>query len=205
MTIHVLIVTDMSGSMSKLAEDVRGGFNSYIADLRKDTDATYRVTVCLFDHRYMSLCVNAPLDQVPALDDRNYVPTGSTALLDAVGRTVGLFEQATTLEDDDRVLLVIQTDGAENASIEWRFPAINTLLTTREATGKWSVVYLGTGKDSWSQAGAMGINRSHYVNTGDTSAGTAATYSGLATATRSYSKGATGEAAAETLRGVAGI
>jgi len=205
LTTHVLIVTDMSGSMSKLAADVRGGFNSYIDDLRNDTDGDYRVTATLFDHRYMPLCTNATLVQVPALDEHNYVPAGSTALLDAVGRTVGTFEQATTLADDDRVLLVIQTDGYENSSIEWNFAGVSKLINTREATGKWSVTYLGAGKDSWDQASLMGINRSQYVNTADSSIGTANTYSGLATATRAYSKGASGQSVAETVRGVAGI
>lgn len=204
-TTHVLIITDMSGSMSKLAADVRGGFNSYIEDLRKDTDATYKATVTLFDHRYMPLCAAATLDQVPALDDHNYVPAGSTALLDAVGRTIGQFDQATTLEPDDRVLLVIQTDGQENSSIEWKFAAISKLITAKEATGQWSVNYLGAGKDSWDQANAMGINSANYINTADTSAGTIASYSGLATATRSYSKGASGQSVGDTLRGVAGV
>lgn len=204
-TTYVLMISDMSGSMTYLAEDVRGGFNTYITGLREDTDADYRVSVTLFDHRYMPLCVAAALDQVPELTEDNYQPAGSTALLDAVGRTIGSFDLSVTLAGDDRVLVVIQTDGKENASTEWTYDGVKKLIETREATGKWSVTYLGAGRDSWDQAAAMGVNRSQYVNTANTAEGTAASYFGLSTATRNYAAGQSGEEAAAIVRGVAGV
>lgn len=205
MTTHVLMIVDMSGSMAALAADVRGGFNTYLNGLREDTNADYKISVTLFDHRYMPLCTAATVERAPELTDANYQPAGSTALLDAVGRTVGAFDQATTLADGDRVLVVIQTDGYENASQEWSFPDVTKLIETREATGAWSFTYLGAGADSWDQAAKMGVNRAQYVNTAKTAAGTTATYSGLTTATRAYAGGRSAAESAEIIRGTAGV
>ncbi len=201
-TTHVLMIADMSGSMHQLADDVRGGFNAYIAGLREDTDNTYKVTVALFDHRYMPLCTAVDLTDVPTLTSDNYEPAGSTALLDAVGLTVtGL---TAPLEPGDKVLVVIQTDGKENASEEWTFRAVADLIKSRTAAGNWDFTYLGAGVDSWDQAAMMGIGRAMYVNTANTSEGTAATYTSLVGATRNYAGGQSGAEAVREIRETAG-
>jgi len=156
-TTHVLFITDMSGSMTRIADDVRGGFNAYVADLRKDTDRKYRLTAVVFDDVIETLCTASKLGEVPPMTGDNYRPRGMTALLDAVGRTVVTFDLAMTPADDDKVLVVVQTDGAENASREYTREAVAGLIKEREATGKWSFVYLGVGADSWRQAGGMGF------------------------------------------------
>ncbi len=190
MTTHVLLITDMSGSMAGLADDVRGGFNSYIADLRADTDVDYRLSVTLFDTEFIELCKAAPLADVPALDETNYRPRGMTALLDAVGMTVNGFDRG-QLGDDDRVLVVVQTDGHENSSREYRRDQIADLIKSREAGGKWSFIFLGAGPDTWQQAAGMGFARDATVSVAADSKSTAGTYSGLSGATRSYSRGGT--------------
>jgi len=190
-TTHVLMIVDMSGSMGDLAADVRVGFNTYVTDLA-DQPGTYRLTATLFDQRYMPLCADAELSAVPKLTPANYSPAGMTALLDAVGRTVGDFETRVQLGGTDRVLVVIQTDGHENASTEWTWEAIQRLIKDREATGRWSFVYLGAGADTWSQASRMGVDRNSYVNTSATSRGTRSTYDGLTRGTVSFAAGASG-------------
>lgn len=190
-TTHVLFVTDMSGSMQPLAKDVRGGFNTYVGDLRND-DKRYRLTVTLFDDQFETLCVNAKLPDVPVMDESNYAPRGMTALLDAVGKTVTGFESRVTLGEEDRVLVVVQTDGHENHSREYNRDQIAAMVKQREASGKWSFMFLGAGIDAWAQAQGMGFDRGSTISTAATSAGTHSTYSGLSAATRSYSRGASG-------------
>lgn len=197
---HVLMVVDMSGSMSGLAADVRGGFNAYVDGLKAD-GGEYRLTVVLFDDRYVVLCADTPLTDVPRLTADNYRPRGWTALLDAVGRTIRTFEtRVPTLGDDDRVMLVVQTDGAENKSVEFDWWQIAGLIRDREAGGKWTCVYLGQHADAWSQASRMGFNQGSTVVVGANSAGTAGSYTGLTYATTAYSRGADGATTSETLR-----
>lgn len=203
-TTNVLIVTDRSGSMASLAADVRGGFNAYVDGLRADS-GKYRLTATLFDTESTALCVGAKLRDVPALTEANYRPGGMTALLDAVGKTVAEFEARTTLGDGDRVLVVIQTDGAENSSREYSWEQVQRLIKDREATGKWSFVYLGAGADTWDQASRMGVAASNYVNTGHSSGATQSTYSGLTRATVAYSKGATGAEASGIVAATPGV
>lgn len=191
-TTHVLMVTDMSGSMTSLAEDVRGGFNTYVDDLRKDKDGKYRLTVTLFDNQFESLCVAAKLADVPRLTEENYRPRAMTALLDAVGKTVGEFEsRVPALADGDKVLVVVQTDGQENASTEFSRDQIAKLIKDREATGRWTFMYLGAGVAAWAQAGGMGFSAATTLRAANTSGATRSSYSGLTQASIAYSKGAT--------------
>jgi hypothetical protein len=206
-TTHVLFVTDMSGSMSPLADDVRGGFNTYIADLAAKP-GNFRLSVTVFDTEFIALCVDTPLAAVPKLDRRNYQPRGGTALFEAVGRTVtGFEERVPDLHPDDRVLVVIQTDGAENSSaVEWRDPGtVAALIKARELGGQWSFIYLGAGVDTWAQARSMGVSRDSYVNVAATSEGTAGTYSGLTHASVAFAAGASGAEASRILSATSGV
>lgn len=191
-TTHVLMITDMSGSMAALADDVRGGFNTYLDDLAKD-GGKYRLTVTLFDDQFESLCVAAKLKDVPRLTEDNYKPRAMTALLDALGKTVAEFDsRVPALADGDKVLVVVQTDGAENASTEFSRDRIAALIKEREATGKWSFIYLGAGVDAWAQAGGMGFAANSVIHSKNTSGATRSSYAGLTHASVAYSKGATG-------------
>lgn len=203
-TTHVLLIVDMSGSMGRLASDVRGGFNTYVDELRADTEKKYRLSVTVFDTEFVSLCTAAKLRDVPALTEQNYRPRGMTALMDAVGKTIAEFESATTLGDDDRVLVVVQTDGHENSSREFRREDIAVLIREREAGGRWSFVFLGAGPDTWQQAEGMGFRGASTVSLDATSGATQGSYSGLGAATRSYSRGGSAAEAAIAVAGASG-
>jgi hypothetical protein len=176
--------------MHNLANDVRGGFNSHVADMRKEkklNGGRYRYTVTVFDTRFIPLCVNAKLKDVPEMTQDNYEPAGMTALLDAVGKTIVEFEAATTLGPDDKVLLVIQTDGAENSSREFGLDRVKAMLEEREATGKWSINYIGHGLHSWGDHG-LGTSVST-VHTGNSAADTRSAYKGMTLGASRYGQG----------------
>ncbi|PZG06088.1 hypothetical protein C1I95_32325 [Micromonospora craterilacus] len=190
--------------MYRLAEDVRGGVNSYVEGLAADLERDYRLTVTTFNTGVTVLCNAVALADVPRLTDVNYRPSGYTALLDAVGKTITEFEKATTLGEHDRVLLVVSTDGHENASVEFDRGGIAAMIREREAGGKWSFVFLGAGVDTWRQAEGMGFGRASTVAMASSGPATQASYSGLTTATRSYSRGGTGADTAATLADATG-
>lgn len=186
-TTHVLMVIDRSGSMHAVADDVRGGFNAYLENLERDATVTYRVTTALFDDDYALMGVGLAPQDVIRLNQRTYRPGGSTALLDAIGRIISDFERSASLKPADRVLLVVQTDGHENASKEYRVEQIRKMITDREATGVWGAVFLGAGADTWKQAGGMGFSSSiSYANTGEA---TQDTYDGLTKMSGSFGRG----------------
>lgn len=200
-TTYVLLITDKSGSMYGLADDVRGGYNSYMHSLQADTDASYRVTSVLFSSRsagdddgFTVLCAGARPADVPRLDAHSYQPAGTTALLDAIGKTIATFEAQTTLGRADRVLLVVQTDGQENASTEYTRETVGKMIADREAGGQWAAIFMGAGPDTWRQAGGMGFGSS--LSYAADAGGVADSYAGMAAATRSYSRGGTRSEAA---------
>lgn len=187
---HVLMVIDMSGSMQPLAEDVRGGFNEYVATLRADTATTYRLTVTAFDTEFIPLAVDTPLDQVPALDHANYHPRGMTALNDAIGKTLAEFDaKHGKVKKHEKVLVVIQTDGAENSSREFTTDQVKALIAEKDKSDRWAFIFLGAGPSAWSVGGSYGLGHSTIATT-QTRAGTRSTYSGLAMASAAYSGGA---------------
>lgn len=197
---HVLLVLDMSGSMYRLADDVREGFNSYIDGLRADTAADYRVTASVFDTEVMALCVGAKLPKVPHLTAELYRPRGNTALLDAIGKTITGFEtRVPKLRKKDRVLLVVNTDGQENSSREFSRDTIRQMIGDREEAGQWGCLYLGAGQQAWRDAPAMGFATANTVLVRPGGQGVNSTYSGLLTGTRGYAAGAPAAAAAASV------
>lgn len=200
-TTHVLAVADMSGSMARLAPEVRGGFNKFIEKLRED-GGRYRVTATVFDTNFVSLCVAAKLRDVPEMTEANYQPLGMTALLDAVGKTITEFEAATTLGEGDRVMLVVQTDGAENSSQEFTAGQIAEMLAERQKAG-WLCTFMGAGPDAWGQGKALGFASN--VNTANSARGTLDSYAGVAVAAAGVSRGMSADKVHETLERAAGV
>ncbi len=201
---HVIMIADMSGSMHSLAEDVRGGFNGYVSELRSKP-GNYLLTATVFDTTVTQLCQDVTLDRVPKLTNENYSPCGMTALLDAVGETVTKFESRVKLRKTEQVLVVIQTDGEENSSKDWTYGSVKKLIQSREEAGQWGFIYLGVGLDTWGQANQMGIKRDQYINTMPTRYGTAGTYSGLVGTTMTYSSGVSAAGSTSVLRDSPGV
>jgi uncharacterized protein YegL len=187
---HVLMVVDMSGSMQTLAQDVRGGFNEYVTTLKADTEREYRLTVTLFDTEFIPLAVDAALSDVPELNGVNYHPRGMTALNDAIGKTLAEFDaKHGKVKKHERVLVVIQTDSQENSSQEFTTDQVKALIAEKDKSDRWGFIFLGAGPSAWSVGGSYGLGHST-IATSQTSAGTRSTYSGLATASAGYSRGA---------------
>ena len=123
---EMVFVLDRSGSMSGLAADTIGGFNELIEKQKKIEGCAY-VTTVLFDHEYEVLHDHVALEEVAPLTDKEYFARGSTALLDAVGRTidaVGARLAATAEEERPAHVVFVITTRASAAEVflAVRFP-----------------------------------------------------------------------------------
>ena len=151
----LIFIMDRSGSMSGSESDTIGGFNSFIKkEMEKDLE-TY-VTTILFDHEYEVLYKRKPIHDVAELTDKEYWVRGSTALLDAIGKTINTLDK----EIDNNALVVIMTDGYENASHEYSKQQIRNLIENH----KWEFIYIGADIDSYSEAANFGFKRSRIAN-----------------------------------------
>lgn len=189
MTAHVLMITDASGSMDGLRDDVIGGQNRYLADLTGNPEfADVKITQVVFNTDVRTVDSEVPLADATRFDRGVYVPMGGTALYDAVGMTVGRFRNGADVAEGDRVLLFITTDGQENSSIEYDQPAIVKLLAEVEAAG-WAVVFSGVGPAGWDEKDRMG--RGHASTKSAASrVGTQALYDGATLGTDAYLRSA---------------
>lgn len=181
--VHVLMVLDMSGSMSDKWDDTIGGANSYIEGLKSDTESDYRVTIVNFDTYYEVLCSGVPLSEVPELNKENYCPRGMTALYDALGRAI--HEAEPKVSEGDKAIVVIITDGQENSSREYSSRTIRTKIESLQAQGNWTFVYLGAAASAWEDASSMGICVNNTMRYSKDK--TQNLYRGLSVATMAYS------------------
>ena len=185
---NVIFILDESGSMSSTASDVRGGFNTYIEKIKSDGNQ-YSLSTIKFGTTVRPLFTNQPLDQVPLLTEQNYMPLDSTALYDAIG--FALSEACKYWGTDekpygtDRFIVIIMTDGFENASKKFSKEEITAKIKRREAAGNWTFVYMGADQDAWSVAGNLGFAQGNVMSYASTS--TNAVFSNLATSTTTAS------------------
>lgn len=161
---HVEIVLDRSGSMDEIREDAEGGLREFIRKLGDITTPT-TVTLNQFDTRYETVFTNVALDQVP---EWHLVPRGSTALRDAIGYTINaLGERLAALDEDDRpgqVIMVIQTDGKENASTEFSDDQIKSMITVQQDKWRWDFVFLGADQNAFEAGARYGISKGSTIS-----------------------------------------
>jgi uncharacterized protein YegL len=147
--LHVAFVLDKSGSMEVVEEAVVEGYNDYLRELREQGGETF-FSLTSFDTSVHHVCVGEPLGKVGELDSRSYRPGGCTALYDAIGHTVLRTEQRLEAErrGEEKVLLVVMTDGLENSSTDYDAQAIAELVRAYDKRPNWTFVYLGAGHET---------------------------------------------------------
>lgn len=157
---EVAVVLDRSGSMEAIRSDAIGGFNAFLADQKKDEDEL-RLTLVLFNHEIDTIHARVPVAEVPPLDEATYVPAGTTALLDAVGRTVDeLGERLAATPEAERpgqVVVAILTDGLENASRDYTPAQIRDRIRHQQADYGWEFLFLAAGQDAVVEGGNLDI------------------------------------------------
>lgn len=154
--LDITVILDRSGSMESICDDAIGSFNAFLK-ARKESDPSSIMSVVLFDDEYLVREVGVPIHAVHPLTHKTYVPRGSTALLDAIGKTIRTIEERA--HEDEEVMVVILTDGQENASVEYRLEQIRSLITEKEAAD-WDFVYLSADPSAFDDGGAMGFQAS---------------------------------------------
>ncbi len=171
---EIAVILDRSGSMQPIASDAIGGFNAFVAAQRREPAAA-RLSLVLFDDQYEVPFKSIPLNEVPDLNDRTFVPRGSTALLDAIGRTLAKMTRSFAArppeQKPDKIIIAILTDGLENASREYTQKHIADLITEKRAQG-WEFVFLAANQDAIATATALRMDPADALNFSSDAAGT---------------------------------
>ena len=176
----IWFLLDRSGSMASIADDVVRGFDRFFKEQRKQGgDAT--VTIVQFDDREPhDVLVDArPLNKVRSIAER-FEPRGMTPLYDAIGLLLDRAERQIERDGGDGAdqLVVILTDGMENASHEWTQKKLFKRISKLRAAG-WTFVFLGANQDSYAAGAGLAMAAGNVSNFRPDSGGTAAAYVGL--------------------------
>jgi uncharacterized protein YegL len=164
---ELVFILDKSGSMGGLETDTIGGYNSMF-EKQKALNGECRVTTVLFDNRYELLHDRIDIKAVGPITEKEYYVGGSTALLDAMGKTIHKISNAqkNTAEDyrAEKVMFIIITDGEENASREYSSERIKQMIERRKVKYGWEFMFLGANIDAVETAGRFGISADRAQN-----------------------------------------
>ena len=189
--VRIVCILDRSGSMSHLTSDTIGGYNSFIDKQRAEAGKA-TVTTVLFDNKYETLYENKPIAEVKPITNKEYYARGTTALLDAVGRTIltvdGDFKKAEICPNSELVVFMIMTDGLENASREFSRAAVKKLVSDAQEKYGWKFIFMGANIDSVAEAGSLGIRREAAMDYAADSAGVGAAYESAGAAMQMFRK-----------------
>jgi uncharacterized protein YegL len=187
MNVEIACVIDRSGSMSAIRNDAIGGFNTFLAE-QKAVPGEAKLTLVLFDHEYFVLHDAVDIQNVPALKTEDFVPRGTTALFDAVGRTIdsigARLDKAAT--KPDKVIVVILTDGVENASHDYERSRIAEMIKHQQEKYSWEFVFLAANQDAFKAADALNIKSSNTAGFTASSVGTRSAYTLASNMTKGY-------------------
>jgi len=164
------VVLDESGSMSGAQEATIAGFNEYVAGQKAavTTAGAAFLTLNKFDAPSITtVFADRPIAEVPLLDKISYRPNGGTNLLDAIGYTINQVNDALAkLNRDQRpgVIIVITTDGEENASTKFNAPGVIKAMVAAAEKADWSFIFMGANIDSFSVGSTFGMSALNTVN-----------------------------------------
>lgn len=170
---EIVCVVDRSGSMGNMRVEAMNGFNDFVKK-QKEVPGEANLTLVLFDHEYIVVHDGTPLANVEELTEKTYVPRGTTALWDAIGRAISTvgerLDKTPEKEKAEKVIVVILTDGYENASQEYSGDKIKSMIELQRSTYSWEFVFLAANQDAVATAKSMSIPQSaamSFAPTGD--------------------------------------
>lgn len=187
---HIAVVADCSGSMAYIANDMNGGLKTFL-DEQAALPGTLTLDITTFDSEVTTLHQGAHPEDI---DFPIIVPGGLTALLDGIGHTVDtLGKRLASLPEDKRpgkVLVIVVTDGMENASQDYRADEVRHLVERQQDEYQWGFVFLGANIDAFSVGGNLGFDPSATMNYAATAGGTQSMMTSLTKSATAYRGGA---------------
>nr|WP_321442357.1 vWA domain-containing protein [uncultured Hyphomonas sp.] len=156
--IHSYILLDRTGSMSSIWDEALSSVNAYAANIAGQAgDVVPRITLAVFDAQdglqFDVLRRAVQPDAWRNVTDSEASPRGMTPLFDAIARLISIAEA----DNPEKAVIVIMTDGAENASREVTKAGVKAALDRAEKRG-WETVFLGAEFANFADADAVGIS-----------------------------------------------
>jgi uncharacterized protein YegL len=162
-TIYQFII-DRSGSMGGMEAEAVNGFNRQLATLRslqkEFLDQEFLVSLTFFNDNMVSPIVFGRPEQLSNLSIEEFRPAGMTALLDTIGTSIHKINAVHGEEirqKNTTVVMVIITDGHENASRMYTFSEISGMIKELESDSAWTFTFLGADMDAFEASAKLNI------------------------------------------------
>ena len=179
---HISFLLDKSGSMNRTLNDTIGGFNTFLKS-QKETPGEATFSLSFFSTIVTDVNKFVPINCVEELGLHNYMPMGNTALYDAIGKMVidtGL--KLDSMDEDkkpEKVIFVILTDGEENASKEYKYDTIKSMIEFQSKNYSWEFVFLGANLDAKAVGTGLGIKAGNSMTFAQNSQGIGSTFASM--------------------------
>ena len=160
----ITMILDRSGSMGRIHEQVIRSFNDFLTE-QKAVEGEAKISLIQFDNEYEVNYEGIDIQKAEDLNATTYMPRASTALNDAIGRTITNMK-VRLKETNDKVVVVITTDGMENASVEFRRAQIREMIKECEEKLGWKFMYLAADDASFDEYEDMGMERGRSFKSG---------------------------------------
>ena len=182
---EVVFILDRSGSMSGLEADTIGGFNSMLKKQKREAGEAL-VTTILFSNDSERLHDRVRIEKVRPLTEKDYIASGSTALLDAIGDAIihigDIHKYAREEDRPEHTVFIITTDGMENASRRYDSAEIKSMIERQKQKYGWEFLFLGANIDAVETAARFGIDRDRAANFHSDKIGTKINYEAMSDA-----------------------
>jgi uncharacterized protein with von Willebrand factor type A (vWA) domain len=159
-TFRVGLLLDESGSMAGRKDETIQAVNTYFDSLKGHKA---HVTFATFDSgqgvRFRQTDVLA--EKITPLTAKTYVPNAYTPLLDAVGKLIQMMTGQAG--DKDKVVVVVVTDGAENASKEFNLIQVRELIASLQEK-QWAFAFIGAAPEAWAGGVELGTPVANLMN-----------------------------------------
>lgn len=164
--VELVFILDRSGSMSGLEEQTIGGFNRLISE-QKEVKGEAIVSTVLFDDAFEVIHNRLPIQRIESMTSKEYYVRGSTALLDAIGRSIVKIRHIHQKLDEEakpeKTLFFIITDGMENASKEFDYTHIKDYIELQKEKYGWEFIFMGANIDAIKTAKKFGVDSNRAV------------------------------------------
>lgn len=160
----ITIILDCSGSMDLIKSSTIEGFNTFLRAHQAE-GTNVRITLVKFNHEYMLAFEEKKIKKKYFLNEANFVPNGTTALLDAIGSTIKSVDARIEKHAvKPGVIIAIITDGHENSSRFYTQNDIKKTIKKRIDKNNWNFMYLGANQDAIFEGNRLGISSDYSHN-----------------------------------------
>ena len=160
----ITVILDCSGSMDLIKSSTIEGFNTFLRAHQAE-GTNVRITLVKFNHEYMLAFEEKKIKKKYFLNEANFVPNGTTALLDAIGRTIKSVDARIEKHAvKPGVIIAIITDGHENSSRFYTQNDIKKTIKKRSDKNNWNFMYLGANQDAIFEGNRLGISSDYSHN-----------------------------------------